>query len=152
VLAELASTICAEDTESSIAHRAIEGLRRRGLTETWYHACPALVLAESRSCVESLHTDICHYAKPDTTFHQLFEWASQRISAAGFENLDFLGNVGHTIATRRENRFIATGNHSTLSEAPFFIFEPHVRLVDGRWGYKHENIYFFDRGGNIEEL
>src|SRR5690349_20681993 len=51
VLADLAPTICASDTEFAIAQRAVASLRSRGIMETWYHNCPALVLLGSRSCL-----------------------------------------------------------------------------------------------------
>ncbi len=90
---------------------------------------------------------------PQMTFHELFEWTNQRIRYAGFENLDFLGNVGHSIATRREDRqYIEKENNRLLREVPFFTFEPHVRQVGGRWGFKHENIFFFNQEGSLEEL
>lgn len=51
VLAELGATICAQDTERTITDRAIQFLAKRGITETWYHNCPAFVLLGSRSCL-----------------------------------------------------------------------------------------------------
>jgi Xaa-Pro aminopeptidase len=216
VLADLASTIGPEDTESSIAERAVEALRAHGVTETWYHNCPALVLLGSRSClsisgrdyepadelvgqqtnlvtvdlspkrgdargdcarfffiengrvtataadpelsrgeafVESLHVAMPQFVTPATTFHELFEWTNARIADAGFENLDFRRNVGHSIAIGGEHRrFIEAGNHARLSDAAFFTFEPNVRVAGGRWGFKHENIFFFDGTGRTEEL
>ena len=53
VLAELAEHIGDEDTEHSIAAFAQEALHRRGIRETWYHNCPALVLLGSRSCTSA---------------------------------------------------------------------------------------------------
>ena len=103
--------------------------------------------------LEVLHADMQQTVTPLMTFHELFEWTNQRITSAGFENLDFLGNVGHSIATRREDRqYIEEKNSRLLREVPFFTFEPHVRQIDGSWGFKHENIFFFDRVGRLEEL
>lgn len=100
-----------------------------------------------------LHADMQNATHPEMTFHELFTWANQRITAAGFENLDFLGNVGHSIATRREDRqYIEANNNCRLRDVPFFTFEPHVRQVGGRWGFKHENIFFSNREGVLEEL
>jgi len=215
VLEELASTIGAEDTEFSIASRATEALAQRGLTETWYHNCPAFVLLGSRSCLsisgreyrpaleevgqvnlvtvdlspkrneiwgdcarsffieggrhtsrptlpefregarflKFLHDEMTQFVDTHTTFHQLFEWANREILAAGFENLDFAGNVGHSIETSPEKRrYIETANKMRLSEVPLFTFEPHVRRVSGRWGLKHENIYYFGSAQTIEQL
>jgi Xaa-Pro aminopeptidase len=215
VLEELAPTICAQDTELSIACRATEALVRRGLTETWYHDCPAFVLLGSRSCLSIsgreykpareavglanlvtvdlspkrdeiwgdcarsffieggshtssptlaefregasflnfLHDEMTRFVDPHTTFHQLFSWTNRQISAAGFENLDFAGNVGHSIETSPEKRrYVETANHIRLSEVPFFTFEPHVRRVSGRWGFKHENIFYFGSAQTVEQL
>jgi Xaa-Pro aminopeptidase len=100
-----------------------------------------------------LHADMQHAVHPGMTFHELFAWSNQRITAAGFENLDFLGNVGHSIATRREDRqYIEANNHCHLRDVPFFTFEPHVRKARGCWGFKHENIFFFNGEGVLEEL
>ena len=215
VLADLAPSIRPDDTETSIAQRAVEFLRARGITETWYHNCPALVLLGARSTLslsgrdyeparepvgqtnlvtidlspkrgtargdcarsfyiedgrvtdaprdkalsrgktflESLHAVMPRFVTPATTFQALFEWANAHIASAGFENIDFLRNVGHSLATEGEpRRFIEAGNLTKLSEAAFFTFEPHVRALGGRWGFKHENVFFFDRTGRLEEL
>ncbi len=109
--------------------------------------------AVGQQFLKVLHTEMQHTVQADMTFHELFEWTNQRITTAGFENLDFLGNVGHSIATRREDRqYIEAKNNCCLREVPFFTFEPHVRQVGGRWGFKHENIFFFNREGALEEL
>ncbi len=72
-------------------------------------------------------------------FHELFDWANRHITACEIENLDFLGNVGHSIATRREDRqYIEAGNTCALQDVPFFTLEPHVRQAGGRWGFKGE--------------
>jgi Xaa-Pro aminopeptidase len=215
VLELLRTKIATTDTEASIAASAHAELCRLGFPDTWYHACPALVLLGSRSCaslsgrdyaptdelvgahnlvtvdlspvrngywgdcarsfyvengavvdtpsstdfaegkrfLETLHTDMIAFVTPQTSFGQLFHWANERIKAGGFENLDFLGNVGHSIATQRQGRqYIEAGNAGRLSDVPLFTFEPHIRKVGGRWGFKHENIFFFDPHGRLEEL
>jgi len=215
VLAEIAFQITSVDTEVSIAQKSYEMLCKRGLRETWYYQCPALVLLGARSCIsisgreyqpanevigdfnlvtidlspilngrwgdcarsfyiekgqvvaepdtreflngkrflEILHKDMPNFVNPEMTFHELFGWANQRISDAGFENLDFLGNVGHSIATSRDDRqYIERGNMRPLGDVPFFTFEPHVRERNGHWGFKHENIFFFNDLGRLEEL
>jgi hypothetical protein len=86
-------------------------------------------------------------------FQELYDWTNERIKANGFENLDFLGNVGHSIATRREDRqYIEAQNVRQLRDVPFFTFEPHVREVGGNWGFKHENIFYFNQDGRVEKL
>ncbi len=110
-------------------------------------------LNTGKQLLSALHADMKLTVHPEMSFHELHEWANQRIKLGGFENLDFLGNVGHSIATRREDRqYIEENNHHKLHEVPFFTFEPHVREIGGRWGFKHENIFFFGEGGSVEEL
>jgi len=100
-----------------------------------------------------LHGEMRRYVHPDLAFHDLYEWTNTHIEKAGFENLDFLGNVGHSIATRREDRqYIEQSNMKKLAEVPFFTFEPHVRVAGGKWGFKHENIFYFDDQGQLQEL
>jgi Xaa-Pro aminopeptidase len=109
--------------------------------------------SRGRRVLDELHADMKSFMSSRTTFHELFRWANERIAAAGFENLDFRGNVGHSIVTRREDRqYIEAGNHSKVSDVPFFTFEPHLREVGGQWGFKHEDIYFFGTDGKPEVL
>ena len=83
----------------------------------------------------------------DTSFHQLYEFANDAISTAGYENLDFTGNVGHSIEMHRESRlYLENGNYRMLSEASCFTFEPHIRRKGGDWGFTREDIYYFSHG------
>lgn len=100
-----------------------------------------------------LHAEMRRLVTPQTSFHALHELANERIAAAGFENLDFLGNVGHSIAETLDARlFVEAGNHTALGSVPCFTLEPHIRTIDGHWGFKHENIYYFDGDGRVAEL
>lgn len=93
------------------------------------------------------------FVRPQTTFHELAIWTAGQLESAGFVNLDFRGNVGHSIARQREDRlYIESGNHRALGEVSFFTFEPHVRATGERWGFKHEDIFFFNSAGTLEEL
>lgn len=110
-------------------------------------------LACGKHFLQALHSEMRTIVFPEMKFHELYDWANDRIKASGFENLDFLGNVGHSIATRREDRqYIEAQNIHQLKEVPFFTFEPHVREVGGRWGFKHENIFYFNQDGHAEIL
>ncbi|MFM0289154.1 M24 family metallopeptidase [Paraburkholderia megapolitana] len=100
-----------------------------------------------------LHQKMRLFVRPDTSFHDLYEFANEQIRVEGFENLDFLGNVGHSICARRDDRlYIEAGNHRRLGEVGCFTFEPHISQPGGRWGFKHENIYYFDDSGAVVEL
>jgi len=109
--------------------------------------------AAGRRFLETLHAEMRNTVHPDMQFSELYEWTNDRIKANGFENLDFLGNVGHSIATNREDRqYIEATNCNRLGSVPFFTFEPHVRVVSGQWGFKHEDIFYFNQDGRTEIL
>ena len=66
-------------------------------------------------------------------------------------NLDFLGNLGHSIEEDKNDRiYIEKGNKKKLSEVNYFTFEPHISTKNSLYGYKKENIYFFENGRLVE--
>ncbi len=218
VLAELPRHMVPGATEATIAKAASDMLAARGVTQTWYHGVPALVLTGERTrlsisgreykpantplaeidlvtvdlspeldgvwgdCARSFaiedgcytaeprnamlieglgtlaefHVDMRTFATPDTTFEDLHAFATGWLAARGYENLDFLGNFGHSIVRRLNDRvYIEHGNTRRLVDAGLFTFEPHIRKrgdAANLWGYKHENIYYFDEQGIINEL
>ena len=100
-----------------------------------------------------LHTEMKRVVNRQTTFKELFHLATEIIEREGYENLDFLDNLGHSITQRLEDRsYIEAGNRRLLSEVPCFTFEPHIHKRGGAWGFKHENIYYFDENERVAEL
>lgn len=96
---------------------------------------------------EKLHTELKKFVTPDTTFEELYYHMNQYIQEHGYINLDFLGNLGHTIVRKKEDRiYIEKGNHTKLGEAMYFTFEPHISTAESKYGYKKENIYYFESG------
>lgn len=94
---------------------------------------------------EKLHDAMRSFVCPDTTFEELYYFINDQIRNNGYVNLDFLGNLGHSIVSEKSQRiFIEKGNHEKLSDVEAFTFEPHISLLDGKYGYKMENIYTFD--------
>lgn len=215
VLHQLGQSIGPEDNEQSIALRAQDLLAEHGCNETWYYACPALVLLGSRSCISisgreyqageemvgytnlvsvdlsplhnqhwgdcarsfaiedgklsaapqniefrngltflnKLHDEMRTWVKPQTTFAQLFDWTNLRIRQSGFVNLDYRNNVGHSIVKQRDERnYIEANNFAELASVDFFSFEPFIRLKGGKWGFKHEEIFYFDESGQLQIL
>ena len=74
------------------------------------------------------------------------------ILSIGFINLDFILNLGHSIFKDKSERiYIEKGNNKKLSNVKFFTFEPHIGFKNSNYGFKKENIYFFN-DGKIEEL
>ena len=215
VHAKLAPTLCADDTEHTIANRAAALFASYGIVNTWYHDCIAFVLLGERSClsisgrdyvpaqervgqfnvitvdlspligvawgdcartffiengvytanpktaeflsgmqVESaLHEAMHSRVTPDTTFEELFVLGNSEIVRHGYETLDFFGNLGHSIATQLSGRqYIEQGNTARLGSVPMFTFEPHIKRMHGRWGFKHEDIYYFGADRKLRVL
>ena len=93
---------------------------------------------------EMLHNELFKYATPDTTFEQLYYHMNDFIVQKGFINLDFLGNLGHSIVKEKSDRiYIEKGNTCKLGEVQYFTFEPHISVEGSGYGYKKENIYYF---------
>ncbi|MFZ6820167.1 M24 family metallopeptidase [Undibacterium sp. Ji22W] len=100
--------------------------------------------------LKNLHDEMQTWVHPNTTFHQLFQWANVRIRESGFVNLDFRSNVGHSLEIERENRqYIQANNLQALSSVDFFSFEPFVRVKGGHWGFKHEDIFYFEQNERL---
>lgn len=94
-----------------------------------------------------LHEKLMEIAESDMTFEELYYKINNIISDKGFINLDFMGNLGHSIVKDKNNRiYIEKGNRSKLSEVEMFTFEPHISIPDSKFGYKREDIYYFENG------
>ena len=101
---------------------------------------------------ERLHQELISFATPETTFEELYLHINSFIAENGFINLDFLGNLGHSIVKDKNGRiYIEKGNHQLLSSVDYFTFEPHISIPDSEYGYKKENIYYFS-GDKLTEL
>ena len=99
-----------------------------------------------------IHDRMRKIVRPDMTFEDLYFQMNEYISKEGYRNLDFMGNLGHSIVRKKEERiYIEKGNHTKLSDVSFFTFEPHISVPGSKYGYKRENIYYFDHG-EIREL
>ena len=93
---------------------------------------------------EQLHATLIGVARPAMTFEELHARMNAQILDMGFENIDFLGNLGHSIERKSADRiYIEPGNTHRLDDVELFTFEPHIRRPDGNYGFKHENIYQF---------
>lgn len=91
-----------------------------------------------------LHHAMFEFADNGTTFEQLYFYINSLIEKSGYINLDFLGNLGHSIEkTKIKRKYIEKGNKMKLSDVKYFTFEPHISFLDSEYGYKMENIYYF---------
>lgn len=96
---------------------------------------------------ERLHERLIQVARPTMTFEELHRVMNGHIRELGFENLDFMGNLGHSIERRSEDRvYIESGNTSALASVELFTFEPHIHRKGVPYGYKREDIYHFNDG------
>ena len=99
-----------------------------------------------------LHKRMTEIVSPLMTFEELYYRMNEFMMADGYINMDFLGNLGHSIVRRKEDRiYIEKGNKAKLGDVSFFTFEPHISVGGSKYGYKMENIYYFDKG-EIKEL
>ena len=100
---------------------------------------------------EKLHAELLRFATKETTFEKLYYHMNKFIVENGFVNLDFMGNLGHSIVKTKGDRvYIEKGNMTKLGDVKYFTFEPHISFPDSKYGYKKENIYYFDEAGLIE--
>ena len=100
---------------------------------------------------DRLHEAMRSFVCPHTTFEELFFYINDIIRNNGYVNLDFLGNLGHSIVSEKGQRiYIEKGNKTKLSEIDAFTFEPHISLPGGKYGYKMENIYSFNDSQVVE--
>ena len=51
---------------------------------------------------------------------------------------------------RKDRVYIEKGNKAKLGDVKYFTFEPHIAFPDSKYGYKKENIYYFDENGLME--
>lgn len=99
-----------------------------------------------------LHQAMLGFVNVNTTFEELFYYINNQIKARGYINLDFLGNLGHSIVKdKRQRIYIEKGNTEKLSAVEAFTFEPHISLSESLYGFKKENIYGFN-GGVLTKL
>ncbi|WP_081675413.1 tyrosine-protein phosphatase [Butyrivibrio sp. LC3010] len=111
--------------------------------------------AEWRRGVEMekrLHNRMMEIVRPEMTFEELYYQMNEFIQTEGYINLDFMGNLGHSIVRKKEDRiYIEKGNRTKLADVSLFTFEPHISVSGSKYGYKRENIYYFDKEG-LKEL
>ena len=101
---------------------------------------------------KKLHKRMTEIVSPEMTFEEMYYQMNDFIRKEGYINLDFMGNLGHSIVRKKEDRiYIEKGNRTRLGDVQLFTFEPHISISGLKYGYKRENIYYFDKGG-LKEL
>lgn len=100
-----------------------------------------------------LHRFLVEELNPSLTYEEVYLALNRRIEELGFVNLDFHGNLGHSIEDDEKERIcLETGNRTVIKEyGKPFTLEPHICIPGGSFGYKRENIYYIE-GDRIREL
>jgi methionine aminopeptidase len=95
---------------------------------------------------QHLHKYLSNIINSEMTFHELYHEMNSEIERNGFMNLDFNGNLGHTIEDSLEKRkYIASGNMIKVKDIELFTFEPHIQKKNENCGFKMENIYYLEK-------
>jgi hypothetical protein len=112
----------------------------------------SLIFKEGKKMLDILHHRMKNFVKPSTRFSDLFKFANAQIELNGFINLDFMNNLGHSIETQLFKRhFIDQSCHERIGRK-LFTFEPHIKKKGTNWGFKHEDIYYFDNNNVLNTL
>lgn len=99
----------------------------------------------------ALHSLLMEIAEPQMTFNDLYQVISKETARLGFNLLDTIGhNIGR-VSDMDQMYSIVAGSECVLGEAGFFTLEPHICLPGHHYGFKLENIYYFD-GNKLHEL
>ena len=100
---------------------------------------------------DKLHNELIEFVGMKTTFEELYYHINELILKEGFINLDFMGNLGHSIVKNKNDRvYTEKGNTQMISDIKYFTFEPHISIPGSKYGYKKENIYYFENGKLLE--
>lgn len=98
-----------------------------------------------------LHEVMKNFVTLETTFEELYCHINEMIVQNGYVNLDFSGNLGHSIVSDKNDRiYIEKGNKAKLSSVEAFTFEPHIARPNSPYGFKMENIYRLEADRVIE--
>lgn len=124
-----------------IQNGKVEGIDTRDLTESNSE------IMQGMQTEELLHTEFLKVVKEEMTFDEVYKRMDSLIRTHDFINLDFRRNLGHTIEKNiHDRRYFETGNKTTFKNVDLFTFEPHIQKQGGNYGFKREDIYYFNNG------
>lgn len=96
---------------------------------------------------KKLHNVFKEFVNPKTTFEDVYFYMNDYIENSGYVNLDFKGNLGHSVNRHKYQRvYIEKGNKKCLGSVKGFTFEPHISVANSNYGFKREDIYYFNNG------
>ncbi|MEA5050933.1 MAG: M24 family metallopeptidase [Oscillospiraceae bacterium] len=90
----------------------------------------------------ALHREMIQFVDEKTTFEDLYYHITAALARAGWHNLDYHDNFGHSIENFPEQRVaVARGvTERIVGHGKPLSFEPHIGCGDGP-GLKHEDMY-----------
>jgi methionyl aminopeptidase len=109
--------------------------------------------AEGMATEAALHALLREAANPMMTFRELHGVIADEVARRGYENLDFLGNFGHSIGGDvRRRAFMDAECGERLDSVPLFTFEPHIARPGSPLAFKFEEVYLFDESDHLQIL
>lgn len=109
--------------------------------------------AEGMATEAALHAVLQAEARPEMTFRELHAIIAEEVAHRDYENLDFLGNFGHSIGGDvRHRAFMDAHCTDRLNSVPLFTFEPHIARPGRPLAFKFEEIYLFDEDNRLRLL
>ncbi len=104
-----------------------------------------------------LHKTLMDVATPEMTFEELYYYINDLIVKKEFLNLDFLGNLGHSIVKNKSDRvYTEKGNCKRLSDVEMFTFEPHISIPDSKSSaaskFDKNNLNWMNRNGKDKKF
>ena len=51
---------------------------------------------------------------------------------------------------KNDRVYTEKGNTQKISDVKYFTFEPHISIQGSKYGFKKENIYYFENGKLVE--
>ena len=104
-------------------------------------------IVEGIKTEEEIHIKFQKLVNEEISFEEIYLKMNSMIDDLGFENLDFKKNLGHSIAKNKDEQiWMASGSKTKLKDVDLFTFEPHIKKKGGKYGFKMENIYYFEKG------
>jgi Xaa-Pro aminopeptidase len=92
-----------------------------------------------------LHAAFFERVKPSMSFAEIYRDMDALVRESGYENLDLLGNYGHSLEKDPADFVLMNGNNERpLGSVAFFTFEPHIARPGSRYAAKLEEVYYFD--------
>ena len=82
---------------------------------------------------DRLHHELTEFVNIETTFEELYYHINEII-----------------VKNKNDRVYTEKGNTQRISEVKYFTFEPHISIPGSKYGYKKENIYYFQNGKPVE--